>query len=246
MTRVECSGEWGQRYDRPTKDASGHAPGIQARAKRRTRRTVPRGRRPMQAAGRVNMLTHPITGVIKRQAEVADELIKAGIVKSRKAFTSRLARWGNVPRAYEQERGETTAPDEKQKRLRKIYNIVKADRPMKVRQVYYQVEILGGFKSKNLYKMVAQDLVELRDKGFLNADGTRTHTRMPYDWIVDNSRQAIRPYADASVRAALEERADNYSVDLWKDWPCLVQVWVENRGYNMNSMRGATIPVKPR
>ena len=37
----------------------------------------------------------------------------------------------------------------------------------------------------------------------------------------------IEPHAYDSVADALEECADNYRVNLWKDMDCLVQVWLE-------------------
>jgi hypothetical protein len=117
--------------------------------------------------------------------------------------------------------------DEVLARRAAIYDIAEEQQPSIVRSIYYQAVVRGTIRDKttNGYKMVQNDTVLMR-KGKVLIDGKR----MPYKWIIDNTRDIIEPYAFASVADALEQTANNYRVDLWKDADCLVQVWVEKDG----------------
>src|SRR5918911_1425938 len=64
---------------------------------------------------------------------------------------------------------------EMQQRRAALYEIVKAMRPMTVRQVFYQATVLGVVeKTEAGYAKVQTDLVYLRRAGVL-----------PYDWLAD-------------------------------------------------------------
>jgi hypothetical protein len=160
-----------------------------------------------QRAGRSHLITYK--GRTLRQAEWADKL---GI--SRKALTSRLARGGTIEDAFNtpvKKRVDTT------ERRAALYKIVQEQHPITVRGVFYQAEVRGIVgKDENGYKMVQTDLTLMRKSG-----------ELPYEWIVDNTRQVIEPYAYDSVADALAQLAQNYRVSLWKDTSCLVQVWLE-------------------
>jgi hypothetical protein len=160
-------------------------------------------------AGRVNMVTWK--GETLRAGEWAD---KIGV--SRKAFISRLTRSG-VEHAMTMVGQKQSSSEETAARRAAIYKIVKDQQPITVRGVFYQAEVLGIVsKDENGYKMVQTDLTLMRKSD-----------EMPYEWLVDNTRNVIRPYAYASVADALEQLSENYAVNLWKDASCLVQVWLE-------------------
>lgn len=111
------------------------------------------------------------------------------------------------------------SPDEVAERHAELMKIIEAAFPMTVRQVFYQAEVhLPHFiaKTENGYKMVATDLAKMRRGGTLD-----------YDWIVDNTRNTIRPYGYDSVADALAQLARTYRRNFWNDMDCLVQVWIE-------------------
>lgn len=180
------------------------------------RRTHPATVSSIQAAGRADWITYD--GRTKRRAEWADELnIK------RKTLTARMARGATFEEAIAMETQAHATPDEADERRAALYAITEEMQPMTVRAVYYQAvvkEIVP--KGKGSYKMVAHDLGMMR-KGDVLIDGKR----MPYKWIVDNVRSLITPFGYDSVAEALEETADNFRVNLWKDAKCRVIVFLE-------------------
>jgi len=50
---------------------------------------------------------------------------------------------------------------------------------------------------------------------------------MPFEWLVDNTRWALKPRTHESVRAALLDTAANYRKSIWRDEECRVQIWIE-------------------
>jgi hypothetical protein len=68
-------------------------------------------------------------------------------------------------------------------RRQKLYKIVRAMRPMTVRQVFYQATVRGIIEKTELgYDKVQKDLVAMRRGGELR-----------YDWLADNTRWQRRP-----------------------------------------------------
>jgi hypothetical protein len=180
---------------------------------------------PARGGGRRHLLTY--RGRTQLMSAWADE---AG--QKRKAFTSRFTR-AVAGGATEEQAMETAmnapksagggkeAMDRVAMRRALLYKIVEEQKPVTVRQVFYQAEVhLPQWiaKDDNGYKMVAHDLGILRKSGV-----------MPYEWIVDNTRRTIRGYAYDSVGEALAETANNYRANLWKkgSMDCVVQVWLE-------------------
>src|SRR5262249_57538412 len=47
------------------------------------------------------------------------------------------------------------------------------------------------------------------------------------EWLVDNTRWALKPRTHESVRAALLDTAANYRKSIWRDEECRVQIWIE-------------------
>ena len=98
-----------------------------------------------------------------------------------------------------------------------LYEIVAAQEPMTVRQVFYQATVKGIVeKTENGYVKVQTNLVRMRRDGDL-----------PYEWITDHSRARRRPYTYDSVQGALDDTAKTYRKALWRNIDAYVEVWIE-------------------
>src|SRR4051812_3288793 len=70
-----------------------------------------------------------------------------------------------------------------QGRRQALYDIVDEQKPMTVRQVFYQATVRGIVeKAESGYDKVQRDLVEMRRDGML-----------PYGWLADNTRWQRKP-----------------------------------------------------
>ncbi len=106
--------------------------------------------------------------------------------------------------------------------------IVKAMRPMTVRQVFYQATVAGIVeKSEAGYGKVQTDLVLLRREGVL-----------PYSWLADNTRWQRKPRTFGSIQEALKDTARFYRKSLWADADAYVEVWLEK-----DALSGVIYPV---
>src|SRR5712671_4866109 len=104
-----------------------------------------------------------------------------------------------------------------ERRRDSLLAIVKAMRPMTVRQVFYQATVRGIVeKSEAGYTKVQTDLVLMRRAGTL-----------PYGWLADNTRWQRKPRSFHSVEQALVETARFYRKALWADINAYVEVWLE-------------------
>jgi hypothetical protein len=110
-----------------------------------------------------------------------------------------------------------------------LYEVVKAMKPMTVRQVFYQATVHGIVeKSEAGYNKVQTDLVKMRrGDGFL-----------PYDWLADNTRWQRKPTTFSSVEEALQETAKFYRKDLWRNADAYVEVWLEK-----DALSGVVYPI---
>ncbi|CAN7517703.1 hypothetical protein [Mesorhizobium caraganae] len=98
-----------------------------------------------------------------------------------------------------------------------LFEIVKAMRPMTVRQVFYQATVAGLVeKTEAGYNKVQTDLVQMRRSGIL-----------PYDWLADSTRWQRKPRTFDSVEQALRDTAKFYRKSLWNDASAYVEVWLE-------------------
>jgi hypothetical protein len=78
-----------------------------------------------------------------------------------------------------------------------LCQIIAEQRPMTVRQVFYQATVQNLVdKTEAGYTKVQTDLVKMRQDGSL-----------PYSWIADNTRWQRRPRTFNSVQDALEDTA---------------------------------------
>ena len=98
-----------------------------------------------------------------------------------------------------------------------LYQIIAEQRPMTVRQVFYQATVQNLVdKTEAGYTKVQTDLVKMRQDGSL-----------PYSWIADNTRWQRRPRTFNSVQDALEDTARFYRKSLWADADAYVEIWLE-------------------
>jgi hypothetical protein len=104
-------------------------------------------------------------------------------------------------------------------RLREaMIEILAADHPMTVRQVFYRMVTREEIaKTEQEYKnTVGRLLVKMRREGAI-----------PFDWIADNTRWMRKPRTYSSVEQALQHVAQTYRRALWDDQEVYVEVWTE-------------------
>lgn len=96
--------------------------------------------------------------------------------------------------------------------------ILREDRPMTVRQVFYRMVGTGLIdKTENEYKnTVVRLLAEMRRA-----------REIPFGWISDNTRWQLRPTTFSSLENMLREGARSYRRAVWNDQPEYVEVWLE-------------------
>jgi len=82
-------------------------------------------------------------------------------------------------------------------RLGALRRIVDEQRPMTVRQVFYQTTVRGIVpKTENGYQQVADALGQLRRSG-----------AMPFSWLTDHTRWARKPTTFRNIHHALQATA---------------------------------------
>jgi hypothetical protein len=98
-----------------------------------------------------------------------------------------------------------------------LYEIVAAQQPMTVRQVFYQATVQGIVeKTEGGYAKVKDDLKVLRKSG-----------ELPYEWLADSTRWQRKPRTFNSVEDALRFTAQTYRKALWSDSDAYVEIWCE-------------------
>ena len=103
-----------------------------------------------------------------------------------------------------------------------IYDVLSEDYPQSVRHVFYRMtdprlpEPVE--KSEGGYKQVQHRLAELREAGVV-----------PFSWITDGSRSAMRHTRYSGVDDFAQEAANLYRLDYWRDKPTRLEVWCESR-----------------
>src|SRR6266496_3625734 len=131
--------------------------------------------------------------------------------------------------------------DEVGERRKSLFDIVKAMRPMTVRQVFYQATVRGIVeKSEAGYTKVQTDLVQMRRAGFdfRLGPGHTHHETLPYAWLADNTRWQRKPNTFTSIQEALDETARFYRKALWTDAGAYAEVWLEK-----DALAGVVYPI---
>lgn len=93
-----------------------------------------------------------------------------------------------------------------------------AERPMTVRQLYYQLVARQMIdKTQQQYQAVSRYLCQMRRE-----------KEIPYDWIADNTRWQLKPKSWRSLASALRHTKEAYRRQLWNDQDVYVEVWCES------------------
>ena len=102
---------------------------------------------------------------------------------------------------------------------------------MTVRQVYYQLAVLGAVpKTAAGYRQAQYQLTDLRRREIL-----------PYGWIADNTRWQIKPETYDGLESAMRIWHDAYRRDLWARQAVHVEIWVEK-----DALAGVISPITGR
>jgi hypothetical protein len=114
---------------------------------------------------------------------------------------------------------------------RALLEIVEEFYPMTVRQAFYQAEVRRLVeKEETGYDKVQRALLKLRQAA-----------RIPYSWIVDNTRWQRKPTTYSSVEEVLEAAAASYRKAVWANLDQRLEVWCEK-----DALAGVLIPVTSR
>jgi hypothetical protein len=99
-----------------------------------------------------------------------------------------------------------------------IKEILKADNPQTVRQVFYALSVRSVIsKLENEYqRTVIRLLVDMREAG-----------EIPFEWIADNTRWMRKPSTFTGIESCLNATAKAYRRNLWAAMPVYVEVWCE-------------------
>lgn len=99
-----------------------------------------------------------------------------------------------------------------------LYEIVAADQPMTVRQVFYRAVVAGLIeKSEGEYEStVARLLLEMRRAG-----------QLPYSWIADNTRWMRKPKTYTGLADFIDRHQKTYRRDLWAEADTYIEIWCE-------------------
>jgi hypothetical protein len=115
-----------------------------------------------------------------------------------------------------------------EKRRASLRRIVAEQKPMTVRQVFYQATVLGIVeKAETGYNKVQNDLARMGRKG-----------QLPYEWLADSTRWQRKPRTFNSPQEALEETARLYRKSLWSDANAYVEIWLEK-----DALAGVVFPI---
>ena len=113
-------------------------------------------------------------------------------------------------------------------RRRALMEIIKAQKPMTVRQVFYQATVRGVVeKAETGYSKVQTDLVAMRRSG-----------ELPYGWLADNTRWQRKPRTFNGIEEALQDTARFYRKNLWRDADAYVEIWLEK-----DALAGVIMPI---
>ena len=130
-------------------------------------------------------------------------------------FCSRTcnSRWRNPDVKYRR-----ATADEMADRYDEIINICRTNQPLTVRQAYYRAVVIHLVdKTEQGYAKVQQAILHLRRDG-----------RLPYNWIIDNTRWMRKPDSYSGVADALRTLARRHRRDLWSHAEVYLEVWAES------------------
>jgi hypothetical protein len=99
-----------------------------------------------------------------------------------------------------------------------IKDILEADHPQTVRQVFYALTVRGVIKEVEgeYQQTVIRLLGDMREAG-----------EIPFEWIADNTRWMRKPSSITGLNHCLNSAAEFYRRNLWHSMPVQVEVWCE-------------------
>ncbi|MBB2672759.1 UNVERIFIED_ORG: hypothetical protein GGE44_002314 [Rhizobium esperanzae] len=110
----------------------------------------------------------------------------------------------------------------------RLYEIIAIQRPMTVRQVFYQATVHGLVeKTEQAYDRIQWTLAQMRRDGDL-----------PYSWLTDSSRSVYRVDSFETPEDAIEATARFYRKSLWAEADVRVEIWCEK-----DALSGVILPV---
>ncbi|MEN3335677.1 MAG: hypothetical protein V7641_5042 [Blastocatellia bacterium] len=99
-----------------------------------------------------------------------------------------------------------------------LYDVLSAEHPMTVRQVFYRLVSAGAIeKTEAEYKSTVCRLL-----GRMRREGV-----VPFGWIADSTRWMRKPCTFSTLESALELTAQTYRRAMWDNQPVYVEVWLE-------------------
>ncbi|WP_245425542.1 hypothetical protein [Rhizobium sp. H4] len=110
----------------------------------------------------------------------------------------------------------------------RLYEIIAIQRPMTVRQVFYQATVHGLVeKTEQAYDRIQWTLAQMRRDGDL-----------PYSWLTDSSRSVYRVDSFETPEDAIEATARFYRKSLWAEADVRVEIWCEK-----DALSGVILPI---
>jgi hypothetical protein len=148
-------------------------------------------------------------------------------LNGRRAFynSAELAAW------FKQNRkaivGNRSFKSEMENLCQALYEIVAGQRPMTVRQVYYQAVVRQMIAKTNAGYVKMQRLIRNMRMVDYEDDLPEGTISMPLEWIIDNSRPVYEWATWSDAQARLRHAAKTYARDPWVKKDEQVYVWVE-------------------
>lgn len=100
-----------------------------------------------------------------------------------------------------------------------LYRLAEQNQPLTIRQLFYRAVATGLIdKTQAVYNNTVVRLV-----GIMREEG-----RIPFDWIVDNTRWMRKPRTYSGLLSMLEHTRDTYRRSIWDDQDVYVEIWCES------------------
>jgi hypothetical protein len=99
-----------------------------------------------------------------------------------------------------------------------ILDILEADHPQTVRQVFYALTVR---------KLIAKAKAEYHQTVVRLLGKMRHADTIPFEWIADNTRWMRKPSSFTGIESCLNSTAKFYRRNLWAAMPVYVEVWCE-------------------
>ena len=118
-----------------------------------------------------------------------------------------------------------------------MYDLLKAEHPMTVRQVFYRLVSMEEIaKKESEYKNTVDRLLVRM----------RLAKEVPFGWIADNTRWMRKPRTFDSLEEALQNTARTYRRALWTEQDVYCEVWLENPEGQTTTPGSATVALPSR